>query len=378
MASKKVEYVYPLGQPDIMKPVILSYDGMNFRKCPITYRGYRPPSAYSARFTVPAEDDYEDNEEEKSTSCMDKVEDFLNVKHLPNGQYELELNIPSVFFKYVIGRMGKTRQMIEKDTKAKLIIPRQGEEGPIKLQASTKRALNSAKQRVEVIAWSNRQKEEPTHFVGIALHSDVVQEKILEFKRKVLDTCGKCEGIEQDLFQLPIKMHLTLAVLRLFSADEEQEAISSIEQAVDKHKSALGPDQKIVLRGIDCMNDDVSSVRVLYAKVGLRDGSVKFQGFADNLLTEMVSQMPDYIKSDHGRTTVKLHATVMNSLFLMKKEAGDGDKARSQWNGFDATKIFKEFQGFDFGESMLTEILLLDRRERDERGFYKCTARFKL
>lgn len=50
---------------------------------------------------------------------------------MPSGKYSLSLAIPDVFFKYIIGRLGSTRENIERDTKCRLIIPRKGERGDI-------------------------------------------------------------------------------------------------------------------------------------------------------------------------------------------------------------------------------------------------------
>ena len=45
--------------------------------------------------------------------------------------YRLPLPIPSVFYKYIIGAKGATRENIESDTKCKLRIPKKGASGNI-------------------------------------------------------------------------------------------------------------------------------------------------------------------------------------------------------------------------------------------------------
>ena len=49
----------------------------------------------------------------------------------PNGEYSLSVSIPSVFFKYIIGKKGETKKRIETETKTRITIPRQGEAGNI-------------------------------------------------------------------------------------------------------------------------------------------------------------------------------------------------------------------------------------------------------
>ncbi len=50
--------------------------------------------------------------------------------------YRLVLPIPSVFYKYIIGARGATRENIESDTKCHLNIPRRGEVGNVGMYMS--------------------------------------------------------------------------------------------------------------------------------------------------------------------------------------------------------------------------------------------------
>ena len=68
-----------------------------------------------------------DELEEEDEAC-DELE---NLKRNANGQFCFELDIPSVFYKYIIGREGKTRAIIEKETGCRLKIPAKGKEGKI-------------------------------------------------------------------------------------------------------------------------------------------------------------------------------------------------------------------------------------------------------
>ena len=45
--------------------------------------------------------------------------------------YRLRLDIPSVLYKYLIGKQGRTRRHMEEVTGCQIRIPRHGEEGPI-------------------------------------------------------------------------------------------------------------------------------------------------------------------------------------------------------------------------------------------------------
>ena len=45
--------------------------------------------------------------------------------------FRLAIDIPSVFYKYIIGRQGATKHSIEKDTNTRIKVPPRGVEGEI-------------------------------------------------------------------------------------------------------------------------------------------------------------------------------------------------------------------------------------------------------
>jgi len=61
------------------------------------------------------------------TCTVDAVED---IERTPAG-YQLKIQLPSVFFKYIIGRKGETKKRLESETRTQIKIPRQHEEGDI-------------------------------------------------------------------------------------------------------------------------------------------------------------------------------------------------------------------------------------------------------
>lgn len=52
-------------------------------------------------------------------------------------------------------------------------------------------SVAEAKRRVEIIVWTNRTKERPTHFISIPLTQPHIKERVAEFKRAVLDSYGR-------------------------------------------------------------------------------------------------------------------------------------------------------------------------------------------
>jgi len=45
--------------------------------------------------------------------------------------YQLKIQLPSVFFKYIIGKKGETKKRLEAETRTQIKIPRQHEEGDV-------------------------------------------------------------------------------------------------------------------------------------------------------------------------------------------------------------------------------------------------------
>ncbi len=58
-------------------------------------------------------------------------EELEGLEQTAGGGYVVRLSIPSVFFKYIIGREAKTKTSIERDTGCRLRIPPRGREGDI-------------------------------------------------------------------------------------------------------------------------------------------------------------------------------------------------------------------------------------------------------
>jgi activating signal cointegrator complex subunit 1 len=67
---------------------------------------------------------------------------------------------------------------------------------------------------------------------------------------------------------------------------------------------------------------------------------------------------------------VKLHATLLNSLFR-----DDGDDRRTT---FDASDLLKQYGSFCFGNMLLSDIHLSQRYSTGSNGFYEASAIIKM
>lgn len=377
-AVKKVFYVPGNGEGNILRPNLVVVNGRAYRKlggAPVSVKSaleetYTPqPQPQDVRYAT--RDKYKRQEYEDEEDADEELDE--SVEKTTRG-YRTHLKTPSVFYKYIIGKGGQTRANIERETRSRITIPSRSTEGDIVVEASTLAALKMAKRRIEIVAWSNRAKEPPTHFICIPLNTPAIMSRVEAFREAVLKECSNDQGIERTVFQIPSKMHLTLAVLRMYTRNEEERAVSVLEECLKiASKELESSPVAIRLQGIDCMNDDPSAVRVLYAKVTQPDSSNRLQRFVDTLLGVYLQKAPDLIKIE-DRDSVKLHATVMNTSFKMSAVGQAGGERPQRPTTFDATKVFKRFRDFDFGQADVTRVKLCRRGEYGPDGFYVCLA----
>lgn len=56
--------------------------------------------------------------------------DSLIVEETDSG-FRYEMNIPSAYFKFIIGKKAETKRRLENETATQIRIPKQGQDGPI-------------------------------------------------------------------------------------------------------------------------------------------------------------------------------------------------------------------------------------------------------
>ncbi|KAE8284131.1 Activating signal cointegrator 1 complex subunit 1 [Larimichthys crocea] len=264
--------------------------------------------------SITKEEHYEE-EEDFSYMGPPESEDFAEdetcgthfIEQTDKG-FRCAVDVPSVLYKYIIGKKGETRKRLEFDTKTSINIPKQGVEGQIVITGSHKAAVSSALTRVELLLESFRKKQPFTHFLSLPLNDPKIQEGFLRFKDEVLKQCSQdhgCQNIIRDLTEgKPLPLEVT---------------------------------------GIEYMNDDPAMVDVLYAKVNVKDRSDRLQMIAERLVEHFASAGLMVREWDR----VKLHGTVMNTLFRKdstgEDTGGPGRQTTSEREAFDARNILKKF-----------------------------------
>ena len=72
---------------------------------------------------MPIDDVYDEGE--------DLSEELKGVELTRGGGFLFRMDIPEVFYKYIIGRQGRTKTTIEKDTGCRIRIPGRGKAGNV-------------------------------------------------------------------------------------------------------------------------------------------------------------------------------------------------------------------------------------------------------
>ncbi|KAL4640036.1 activating signal cointegrator 1 complex subunit 1 [Arapaima gigas] len=344
---------------EILRPALINIDGRIYRKNATKEQVYRDEEDEDFSFSGA-----------DGAQCADEPCDIVPIEETEKG-FRCAIDVPSVLYKYIIGKKGDTKKRLELETRTTIAIPKPGVEGQIVITGQQKSAVTSAVTRVEMLMEGFRRKQPFTHFLSFALNHPKVQERFLKFKEEVLDQCSQDHGVDSSIFQNPAKLHLTIGTLTLLSDLEVTRACEVLQESQAFIRNiAVGKPLLLDVSGIEYMNDDPAMVDVLYAKVQLKDGSDKLQVMADQLVEHFVSAGLMVREWDR----VKLHGTVMNTLF--RRDLSEEDKSTAKIlntkdrEAFDARNILRMFGAYHFGEFELNAVHLSQRYSTDCTGFY--------
>nr|XP_020505650.1 activating signal cointegrator 1 complex subunit 1 [Labrus bergylta] len=353
---------------EVLRPPLINIDGRIYRRN-ITKDEHYEEEEEDFSYMGPPESEDVAEDESCDTTCIEQTD----------KGYRCAIDVPSVLYKYIIGKKGETRRRLESDTKTSIGIPKQGVEGQIVITGSHKAAVSSAVTRVEVLVESFRKKQPFTHFLSFPLNDAKVQEGFLTFKEEVLKQCSQDHGVDGSIFQNPAKLHLTIGTLALLNDVEVRKACEHLQECQNFIRDITeGKPLPLAVKGIEYMNDDPAMVDVLYAKVNVKDGSDRLQVIADRLVEHFVSAGLMVREWDR----VKLHGTVMNTLFrkdsTVEDTGGTGRQVMSEREAFDARNVLKKFGAYHFGDFELNAVLLSQRYSTDCTGYYSSAGSINL
>uniref|UniRef100_A0A8C9F650 Activating signal cointegrator 1 complex subunit 1 n=1 Tax=Pavo cristatus TaxID=9049 RepID=A0A8C9F650_PAVCR len=354
---------------DVLRPTLVRIGGRVYRKNIIHEQVQQQEEEEEDFYTGPSD-------------CADEPCDAFVVEETEKG-FQCRVEVPSPLYKYIIGKKGETKKRLETETRTSISIPKPGVEGEIVITGQQRGAVISARTRIDVLLDSFRKKQPFTHFLSFALNQPVIQEKFLQFKEEVLEKCSQDHGVSSSLFQNPAKLHLTLGTLVLLNEQEIQKACDLLQQCKEDFVDQItgGKPLSVEVVGVEYMNDDPAMMDVLYAKVHMKDGSDKLQVIADQLVERFVASGLMLREWDR----VKLHATVMNTLFRKDPSGAEersstvtGKSSFKERESFNGRNILKLFENFSFGEAQLDAVLLSQRYSSDASGYYGTAGRLVL
>lgn len=317
---------------------------------------------------------FEENVYQDELDCTSETD--FTVEETSNGKFQTSFPVASPYIPYLIGGKGSTKSRIEKETYTVLKFPGKGQDGNVVVTGRDVRTVRQARLKLEMLVEQARKKQPSTHFLSLPINTPAIQEKLLEFKKEVLEKCGDSRGVDESIFQEAAKLHLTLCVLVLADDRERQLALDTLKQCSDTViKRQLGGEKlRLEVKGIEYMNDDPAEVNVLYGRVNALSWSHSLQAIADAVVGEFIKT--GLVTRQQER--VKLHVTLMNTTFRQQNNGNGDDVTREARETFDARKILKEFADYEFGVLDVEEIHLSIRHTGSSTKYYSASGKIPI
>ncbi|KYN21606.1 Activating signal cointegrator 1 complex subunit 1 [Trachymyrmex cornetzi] len=299
--------------------------------------------------------------EDKESICSNE-ESETDIEIIPHDTlFKHTFYVPKIFYPHIIGTKGLTRKKLEHDTRTIIDIPKKGKDGNIVITARERKAIISARHRIDLLIEASKKKIRYTHFLSIPLNKKEIIDKYISFKNDILEKYNKTtHNIDESLFQNPSKLHLTIGMLKLFDDNEKKHAIDALtnckENIIDPILEETGS-INIQLQGVACMNDDPTDVKVLFAQIA-----------PNEKLQELVDKVAEYFIKiglmEKEYEKIKLHATLMNTAFK------DDYSARFK-ERYDANEILQVYKDILFGKTILNQIDISERHTATKDNYYK-------
>ncbi len=94
----------------------------------------------------------------------------------------------SEFYAPIIGKKGATRRRMETETKARILVPKQGAgSNVVVISGMSEGAVRAAWTRTRAVVDGARAKHEFTHFISLPVNHGVMREALDTFKKECLE-----------------------------------------------------------------------------------------------------------------------------------------------------------------------------------------------
>ncbi|KAL3280682.1 hypothetical protein HHI36_003919 [Cryptolaemus montrouzieri] len=234
--------------------------------------------------------------------------------------FSTKFHLPSIYYIKLDRFRNPQIDEVELKTNTFITFPKNGKDGLLEISGDSEETVEEAREQIHSFIADIRQHYPAMQFIAIPLLSDEIKKNFTEFKDKILSE--NHEGVEESIFQSPLKLHLTVAVFTLLDDKEKQVAIEALEKCKNelfqKDEDTSTP-MKIKVSGLNCMNTDLTKVNVLYADAHLSDDCNSARSLQQivNLISEFFY---DKGLAREYQDSVKLHMTLMNTKYRAKKE----------------------------------------------------------
>ena len=374
---------------NIFHPEIVRIGNRRYRKNPYTF-AFQETNSPLAPYVEETPEHYEQAEADDNDEPCDLVncgveskprrdnEDYRGIEKLNDNSFKLTMLVHESYFGFLIGRNGEKKLKLENETKTKIKIPKRGGGDWLIIEAANKSSIAKCRDRIELLIYNARHQKSFTHLLTFPLIFPALKDKFNQFQIEVLKKCMDDRGIDESIFQFPDKLHLTICTAVLLNKDEIDQACDLLDEwRSGCDKNLTNPKAlRVNIRGLEYMNDDPSSVDVLYAKVVSESRPSPIQTIADDLMNKLCDS--GLSKKQYNSEQVKLHATVINSLKRQDNSCSAEPTTKKERESFDARNILKHFGDYDFGHYVLNEIHLSLRFSVAPNGYYECVHKIKL
>ncbi|GAB4816249.1 hypothetical protein N2152v2_003295 [Parachlorella kessleri] len=321
-------------------------------------------------------------------------------------QYVAHIEVDMEILPLIIGAKGATKKRIEQDTGARLLIPRKEAASPsgsgssssssseVVVQGDSRGGVARARTQVELVIASalGSNRLDYNYFLCLPLATDALRVAMDRFKQQVLAEAGAAAaGIEGSIFMKPAHLHLTLAMLKLYSEDSRQRARQVLHSLAPAVQGILrGEPLTVQLKGLEYMNDDPSQMHVMYLGVRGPPGQEGALQRLRQLCSAVVAAFGrEGLLLPQDEREVKLHATVLNTRYRRPAPGAAGQpqqqrdrqqqgqqaqqgRPRIDRQPFDGRLLLEKYGDIDFGLVTLPAVHLGQRGKYGADGFYFC------
>lgn len=311
---------------------------------------------------------------ESMEGILEETED-TRIQVINKKKWSAKIFVPKCFLGKLIGTNRRALNALENDTQCRIKTPRGGESFPCEISSIVSlECVQRCLDRIDIFIADARKTARVTHFVAFPCDQHEVKKNFNIFKQFVMENERVDESCkDSQLFTKSSRLHLTLAVVRIFDDVDLEKTFSVFKVIEQEIRVMISCSLFANIQGIDIMNDDPSQATVIYANIT----GDSIQDVADHISRRLIEFGIASTKKNNTNCfeEVKLHMTLMNARYSTQKSV------KSKQNlTFDATNILQDLKDFHFGYIPLTEICLcpLGSSSSDSDEFYEKIARIEL